>query len=166
MTKRFVPIFVVLLCISLWATTILTNVAIKNSTMDATPIGNTTRSTGKFTTLDANSTINATGAISTSNQLVSPQIVLNSQLIRQIEAVQFNGCTVANSGDTCQVVGTWPHAFADASYVPVCTPFQNTFDRNTTFQIDAWNASTVTVGIKSVASNAGYNFVTCVGIHL
>jgi hypothetical protein len=37
-------------------------VAITGGTIDGTPIGNTTRSSGKFTTLDANSTLNVTGA--------------------------------------------------------------------------------------------------------
>lgn len=38
------------------------NVDITGGTIDGTPIGNTTRSSGKFTTLDANSTLNVTGA--------------------------------------------------------------------------------------------------------
>jgi hypothetical protein len=39
-----------------------TNVAITGGFIDGTPIGNTTRSSGKFTTLDASSTLNITGA--------------------------------------------------------------------------------------------------------
>ena len=46
-----------------------TNVAITGGSIDGTPIGNTTRSSGKFTTLDANSTLTVTGATTLSSTL-------------------------------------------------------------------------------------------------
>jgi hypothetical protein len=46
-----------------------TNVAITGGSIDGTPIGNTTRSSGKFTTLDANSTLSVTGATTLSSTL-------------------------------------------------------------------------------------------------
>lgn len=46
-----------------------TAVAITGGTIDGTPIGNTTRSSGKFTTLDANSTLGVTGATTLSSTL-------------------------------------------------------------------------------------------------
>jgi hypothetical protein len=75
-----------------------TAVNITGGTIDGTPIGNTTRSSGKFTTLDANSTLGVTGATT----LLSTLNVTGAATFSANSAFNGTGALKIPAGTTAQ----------------------------------------------------------------
>jgi hypothetical protein len=166
-------------------------------------IGTTTPNNGVFTGLTANTFVlggngPATGYIGLDTKLVTGVALggaVGSTVCKdsnggittsgcaggftQVETASAVGCTTqGTSFSNCDVVLTWPNAFADAGYIPVCsvkdTNLQASGGDGSTGDVPnapirSFNASTITVALTTLAgraiSGAANATIYCHGIH-
>lgn len=154
--KKFVAVFMLFVALgsSGFVLTTLTSVAIKNSTLDSTPIGATTPSTAVVTSLTVNTGVSSAGT--------------GFKHFR----VTGGSCTTGGSqGSTCQtaaisIPGT---AYADTNYSLVCE-LDGSIATNTATPAIMGAASkstgsfTLTV-IQVGTSAASYGAIDCITVH-
>lgn len=142
---------VVLVVFAFSAVTRMRNVAIINSSIDSSPIGQVTPSGGTFTNLALTRGLLNTSAVKIQNFGAGGTL-----------------CTSGvNVGDTCTTTVTWANAFTDTSYTILCqgvTQHQNGYltvesKTNTGFAI-----RTTLAGGPS-GTGAHYDEADCIGIH-
>ena len=169
----------------------------------ATPlaIGSTLANTGKFTTLNVTTslTLNGSSAITnvqgTDTKLLSAGTVGGgtgatlctdanhgattagcfSSGFTQLEIIAATGCAPgsASSYDACLTTLTWPHSFADSSYIPTCTglqPAAQTLGSGSNLApmliIASFNASSITVITQQErAITSSFGTIYCQGVH-
>jgi hypothetical protein len=92
----------------------------------------------------------------------------------QIQAVKTTttcGPTAASSYDTCQTILTWPTAFADTGYIPVCSGLSANINGTGTGQaivltVTSYTTTQVTTNTQTQRSVAGqFTEIDCVGLH-
>ena len=92
----------------------------------------------------------------------------------QIQAVKTTttcGPTAASSYDTCQTILTWPTAFADTGYIPVCSGLSANINGTGTGQaivltVTSYTTTQVTTNTQTQRSVAGqFTEIDCIGLH-
>lgn len=141
MKRNYYLICLVLLCaLSALAAHVFRGMTIVNSTLDSSPIGSSSPSTGVFTGLSG----------------PGLQKVINA-----------TGCTTAASlNAACTFTVTWPTSFADTNYVVVCVG--NTAGGATAVLSNGTKSTTQTSGtIQNIGANASATTTTvdCVASH-
>lgn len=146
--------------------------AITSSTLDSSPVGATTPSTGAFTTLSASSGVNSTAVGNTTpstGAFTQFQVTTGVTAAAGLKHQRFAGtCTTGtNVGDTCVVTKTWAVAFPDANYTLVCSG--GTQHQNTYMSQESKTASNFVIRVTMAGTPTGaggsYDTVDCIGIH-
>jgi hypothetical protein len=189
--KHKIPVVMTLVCalaISAYALTRMTGIQLVNSTVDSTPIGNTTPSTAKFTSAAASLgfTGNLFGNATTATALSADPpnctaqqsalgIAANGTAQCRTDPQVFwgsaAGCdTPAGTYQSCTQTITLSGTFGDTTYIPVCTGFgfnhEDGSDGSGILYTLSWTTSTVTVETQSNSGNDFYyTTIKCQGFH-
>lgn len=164
--------FVCLATLLLWAAnTTLTQVTLKNSTVDSSPVGSITPSSGAFTTLSSSGAFTPSGGTTVSGGLVINGGVQSGTGFKHFRVTGGSCTTSGSQGSTCQtgaisIPGT---AYADTNYTGVCMLDGQIATNTATPAIQGFGskstASFTLVVMQVGSAAASYGALDCVTMH-